>query len=182
MLTVEGCPIVASRSSSELLGILESSEVLLPANDNFLAKLKSRTGDIREEMRDKKCLVVLQREMATAQTRGEPPLLIGSEDATTCVIAVAKCSETGWVCATHVDDGNLMKETVEALLGDMINPVIYLVGAYRDKKGTGVNVAASLLRELHSDKRAIDVKLACLGSRNTSPEGKPIARDLLLDT
>ena len=182
MLTVQGEPLPVHSDGRELFVHLENSEELLPANNDFVAKIAAGEDDKRQEILDRKCIVVLQREMAMVQTNDEPPLLIGSEDATTCVIAVADCRETGWACSIHVDDNTLIRETVELLLSGMKKPVLYLVGAYCDKQGTGPEVGASLLRELHCNETAIDVKLACIGSRNTSPEGKPIARDLLFDT
>ena len=168
MLTVQGEPLPVHTDGYELFKQLENSEELLAANNDFVAKITVGEEDKRQEILDRKCIVVLQREIAMVQTNEEPPLLIGSEDATTCVIAVAECRETGWACSVHIDDGiTLMRETVELLLSGMKKPVLYLVGGYCDKEGTGPEVGASLLHELHCNEHVIDVKLACIGSRNT---------------
>lgn len=94
---------------------------------------------------------------ATADLTHEPGLVIGSEDATTCVIAVAECRNSGLVSAVHVDEGVSSAQTASHLLAGMSRPQIYLCGAYCDKESKGPKVASAILRHLHNG--------ACLASR-----------------
>jgi len=128
-------------------------------------------------------VVVLQGEVARLDIRAEADheLLVGSEDATTCVVAVAECAVAGVLATAHFDEGTCTPGCAAQLLAGMVAPVLFLCGAYADGKGTGARVAAELLTSLHHMDVRIDVRLACLGRRNTCPSGKPLARDLLYD-
>eukprot|EP00951_Prasinocladus_malaysianus_P011843 scaffold87752_cov41-Prasinocladus_malaysianus.AAC.1 len=96
-----------------------------------------------------KAVVVLQGETATINTKEDDAIAIGSEDATTCVVAVAECSEEGLISCAHFDQGTVTELAVRRLLNGMPNANIYLCGAYSDAKGTGHKVASALVMNLH---------------------------------
>lgn len=78
-------------------------------------------------------------ETATVRSNNLQPL-VGSQDATTCVIAVLSCPETAVVWAAHLDYPALGQQDVagiRAALRHMQRPQLYLVGGYCDDAGRG---------------------------------------------
>lgn len=60
---------------------------------------------------------------------------MGSQDATTCVIAIIGCPVTGVVWAAHTDHphlGDADVQQIEAALQQMQRPQLYLAGGYCD--------------------------------------------------
>jgi len=161
--------------------VLGQNSFLRAHNSKFLARLPDEEDGTRVSQPGKKCVVVLQGEIARLQRQWEPrQLLVGSEDATTCILVVAECSETGILATAHMDKRVTTPEAVAQLLHGMNSPQLYLCGGYCDDRGTGHRLVGLLLQYLHADPRPIEIKLACLGESNTRA-GKPLARDLVLD-
>jgi len=81
-----------------------------------------------------------------------PGLLIGSQDATTCLIAVIWCPASRYVWAAHVDQ-NLGQADIDSIISAlkcMQQPQLYLCGAYCNAGNRGPATAAAFLQVLHS--------------------------------
>lgn len=120
-----------------------------------------------------------------ANDAGASTLYIGSEDATTCVIAVLRCPITKLTFAAHFDGGTLSDEdSVASAVSAMqcSTPELYLVGGYREDKGEGFKASCALLELFHQTvTQEVSLKLACLYSANTDSSGGPCARQLAVD-
>lgn len=131
-------------------------------------------------------LCVLQGEAAVARLDSAPwcnGLLIGSQDATTCLVVVLASQEC--VFAAHLDDVVLGAHDLALLaraLGTMQQPCLWLVGGYCDAHGLGPSLAAGLLQLLHSLPQHIRVQLCCVGPANTSADGRPLSCSLVVNT
>lgn len=67
-------------------------------------------------------------------------LLVGSQDATTCIVAVLACPITTVVWVAHLDDLELGCQDVaelESALQQMQQPQLYLAGGYCEESGRG---------------------------------------------
>lgn len=67
-------------------------------------------------------------------------LLIGSQDATTCVIAILACPVTALVWAAHLDCSTLGQQDVRDLqlaLQQMQQPQLFMAGGYCTERGQG---------------------------------------------
>ena len=78
--------------------------------------------------RQRKTVCVQQGECARVNLSNEPDVILESNAATTCIIAVAVCKVTGIACIAHLDGAS------EAAFGQwlrrMTHPSIYLVGDF----------------------------------------------------
>lgn len=72
-------------------------------------------------------------------TRHLPGCLVGSQDATTCVIAILACPATGVVWVAHLDSqiGEKDATYISSALAQMQQPQLFLVGGYCDARGAG---------------------------------------------
>jgi hypothetical protein len=69
----------------------------------------------------------------------ELKLLIGSQDATTCVVAILACPVTAMVWAAHLDStlGHLDVQDLQSILQQMQQPQLFMVGGYCTEHGQG---------------------------------------------
>ncbi|KAJ1489536.1 protein N-terminal asparagine amidohydrolase [Baffinella frigidus] len=115
--------------------------------------------------REQKSICVLQSEAATVPWTAE--VCLGSQDATTCVIAIIVCQLGCTVL--HFDEGT-MEETdylERALRMADGGADLFLVGGYNDERGTSAEIVQSLLSWFHEQKQRFTLSLACLLSHNT---------------
>ncbi|WIA12586.1 hypothetical protein OEZ85_006243 [Tetradesmus obliquus] len=111
--------------------------------------------------------------------------MIGSQDATTCMVAILSCPATQRVWCAHLDQELLGQTDIVLLLhslASMQQPQLYLAGAYCDAKGRGPKTAQAFLQLLHSLQPAIHLQLACVAAANTAPDGSPYCCCLVLET
>ncbi|KAG1663404.1 hypothetical protein FOA52_011682 [Chlamydomonas sp. UWO 241] len=167
--------------NADLLDVVLSHSGLAAAAEDFLGR-----SDVVK--RSQRSLNVLQGESARVRLHGESAcgharLFLGSEDATTCVIAVLLDREAGLAWAAHYDEGTCSDTGILEALQSMRAPHAYLVGAFVDSRGTSARVASALLATLHHSWRGcVVLQLACLGSVNTDPvTGQPRTRHLVVD-
>jgi hypothetical protein len=78
-------------------------------------------------------------------------LLVGSQDATTCIVAVLACPNTTVVWVAHLDDLALgcqdMLELKRALQ-QMQEPQLYLAGGYCEESGRGPSKFTTVTAQL----------------------------------
>jgi hypothetical protein len=130
-------------------------------------------------------LCLLQGEQVTIWSKCLPGLLAGSQDATTCLIAIIWCPASQYVWAAHIDQnlGPADINSISSALNYMQQPQLYLCGAYCNENNRGPATAAAFLHVLHSmDEHEIHLKLSCIGAANTAADGSPRSRQMVLDT
>jgi hypothetical protein len=100
-----------------------------------------------------------------------PPqgLLVGSQDATTCLIAVLACPATRIVWAAHIDeppgDGDVAS-LIAALQQMGERPQLCLAGAYCDAKAAGPSECVVDVRQAVVTQRCVATRV-CAGRRHT---------------
>lgn len=119
-------------------------------------------------------LYVLQREFAATTPHDKNVTIIGSDDATTCIIVIVRHSGSGAVALSHFDGSgtyeavNMMIQKVQELaIGYPEGRIeLQLVGGY-----TGSSYSAKLfyniLDAFHKLPIEVDLTLACVGHLNT---------------
>lgn len=129
-------------------------------------------------------LCLLQGEAATVDASQLPGLLIGSQDATTCLVVILWCPLSSQAWAAHVDqclssgDMTLLNDSLQR----MQQPTLYISGGYCDQKNLGLSLAQNILQQFHSLSYSIRLQLLCAGSINTAADGSPCVCQLVLDT
>jgi hypothetical protein len=168
MLMLDGQPVAEAS-----LELLLSHPVLAAANAAFLdqpqLELPPRTRG----------LCVLQGEEACVPRTGGK--FIGSEDATTCVIAVLLGDTHAW--AGHFDEGSCGSvSTVERAMARVGTPsALFLAGSCSEPSGVGLKVALSLVELFQLSSGQVELRLCCVAAANTSPAGAPRSRQLVID-
>ncbi|KAF6253475.1 N-terminal asparagine amidohydrolase-domain-containing protein [Scenedesmus sp. NREL 46B-D3] len=168
--------------SSISLEMIHGLACMQQATSNFLQQLDS-SSTVPDNNGPYLCL--MQGEEACVDSRQLPGLVIGSQDATTCMVAIISCPATQLVWCAHLDQQLLGKDDVTLLLDSLSNmqqPQLYLAGAYCDTKSLGPATAQAFLQLLHSLQVAIHLQLACVAAANTAPDGSPHSCCLVLDT
>lgn len=130
-------------------------------------------------------ICLLQGEQVTVCSKSLPGLLIGSQDATTCLIAVIWCPEAQYVWAAHIDQnlGPADITSISNALKCMQQPQLYLCGGYCNAGNRGPATALAFLQVLHSmDEHEVQLLLSCIGPANTAADGSPRSRQMVLDT
>ncbi|EFN52430.1 hypothetical protein CHLNCDRAFT_138942 [Chlorella variabilis] len=126
---------------------------------------------------------------AAAAGGAEPPLVLSSSDATTCLIAALVSSsentDGGGVAAriVHHDESTTLSPAAlrQTVAGLGPRAKLWLAGAYADAGGVGARVSSQLLGFLQHCEAALDVRLCCVGTHNTAPDGSPRCTALALD-
>lgn len=120
-------------------------------------------------------LYVNQRELAVTVPHDKFVTLIGTDDCTTCHIAVLRHSVSGAVALTHLD-GYGHQEAVQTILHrlselSMGYPAgriqLHLIGGYRDSRGISEELTLSLLNAFQKSPYEVDLVTCCLGDLNT---------------
>lgn len=100
-------------------------------------------------------LYVRQREMAAVAPHDKSVNIIGSDDATTCIIVVVRHSGSGAVAMSHLD-GSGTDEAVPSMIArvqelSMGYPEgrieLQLIGGFRDQKGYSEELFYNIMRE-----------------------------------
>ena len=120
-----------------LLQAVLQNEWLRKATTSFL----KRDSDI--ECR-RKAVGVVQEESARVALLDEPDIVLSSDSATTCVIAVAVCHHSGYASVAHFDEGVATKANFVQWLRDMTHPNVYLVGDFVLPTESGVRTHLSV--------------------------------------
>ncbi|TMW42308.1 hypothetical protein DOY81_012612 [Sarcophaga bullata] len=124
-------------------------------------------------------LYVGQREMAAAAPHDKNINIIGTDDATTCIIVVVRHSGSGAVALAHFD-GTGIDEAVctmvarvqELALGYPEGRIeLQLIGGYRDPQSYGEEVFFNIMQSFHKHHLEIDLTQACVGELNTILRG-----------
>lgn len=152
------------------------------ANANFLSS-STRPPSLRK----RKCVQVLQNEMASVEYEADDAIL-ASDDATTCVIAVVVCQATGVASIAHMDehsaksDACFKKFMSQHVGGRHCTYDAYLVGGMREDTGVGFRAAANFLSHMSRSPGKFNLKLCCVYGENTCPEtSRPLARSFAFD-
>lgn len=125
-----------------------------------------------------------------------PHILVGSEDATTCIIVIIHERTCNSFFACHVDEASVddvdsfdeaLEKMVKCSRDNNASPsfALYLVGGYDEPKRAGPTTARKLLNYFHHNANtlAFDLRLCAVSSSNTNPKtGFPIARSMIMDT
>ncbi|XP_031640732.1 protein N-terminal asparagine amidohydrolase [Contarinia nasturtii] len=126
-------------------------------------------------------LYVGQREMAAVATHDKNVNIIGSDDATTCIIVVVRHSGSGAVALAHLD-GNGTDEAVSTMV-HRVNALAFgypegrielqLIGGYRDQPGGyAEDLFYTIMQSFHKLPMEIDLTQACVGELNTILRGE----------
>jgi hypothetical protein len=171
MLVLNGTPLPDDYTVD---GIMNQT-MIAAANRAFLQQDQSELGA------EHRSICVLQAEQAIT-SYGDQEIYIGSEDATTCLIAVVLCQATKKAWVAHFDDST--SEDVEAVttaLDTFQAPQLYLTGAYDEPSGCSLRACRAILNLFHASPQPIDLRLACIFTANTSATKSPCTRSLVVN-
>uniref|UniRef100_A0A1L8E2M8 Putative asparagine amidohydrolase n=1 Tax=Nyssomyia neivai TaxID=330878 RepID=A0A1L8E2M8_9DIPT len=124
-------------------------------------------------------LYVRQREMAAVAPHDKNVTIIGSDDATTCIIVVVRHSGSGAVALAHLD-GAGTDEAVSAMVTRVQELGIgypegrielQLIGGFRDQKGYSEDLFYNIMQSFHKHPLEIDLTQACVMDLNTTVRG-----------
>ncbi|VEN52729.1 unnamed protein product [Callosobruchus maculatus] len=119
-------------------------------------------------------LYIMQREYAAVAPKNEIVNILGSDDATTCIIIIVRDSHSGSTALAHLDNppgaGKAIEEIIEKLqhLPDAYSKYdMYLVGGYQDPRGLSDQLFEEIFKTVQKLPQEIHLKLACIGETNT---------------
>lgn len=163
---------------SHVIEIVAACTPLAAAHANFLASHACVWNHART-------VHVVQGELATVPVTIGSVAVLGSTDATTCLLAAAFDARSGLASVAHYDDGSILDPRNTAnLVQGMERPSLYLAGAARCGGERGAATAAAtlhaLLRVLDRSPMSIDLRLFCALDWNTDEAGRPRAQALAL--
>lgn len=124
-------------------------------------------------------LYVCQREMAAVAPHDKNVNIIGSDDATTCVIVVVRHSGSGAVALAHLD-GNGTDEAVSTMVARVQELAfgypegrieLQLIGGFKDTQGYAEDLFSNIMQSFHKHPLEIDLTQACVGELNTILRG-----------
>ena len=165
----------------------------LPADASFSMRVRERRRQLKAARRRRTPTGQAARRWrgaaAAAAGGAEPPLVLSSSDATTCLIAALVSSsentDGGGVAAriVHHDESTTLSPAAlrQTVAGLGPRAKLWLAGAYADAGGVGARVSSQLLGFLQHCEAALDVRLCCVGTHNTAPDGSPRCTALALD-
>lgn len=173
MLWVDGRQLRGDSPTAALEDLL-NSHIATSGSHLFLEQLSDQVPGSSKQ------ICVVQGECAYVELLPSS-LWLGSEDATTCVIAVAMCKERNWAWVGHFDLPAV--ESEEAFSNVTLEDAdLYLVGAYKESSGVSYAVMTSLVKHMHFRMQSkLTVRLACVLQHNTGPDGSPRSRQLAVD-
>jgi hypothetical protein len=178
MLYIDGNPLELLPTDGK--GLLHHLFCMSSLISRALAFLDTPLRHIPSET---KSLYVVQGEYGLV----DRDLVIGSSDATTCIILcalgqTAVSPPSALVC--HIDERIHKSHAAiaRALLHLAPGADVYLAGGYSDPRGVGEGVAAATLLLLHALPQPMHLQLCCVGDLNTdSATGAPRSTSLALD-
>ncbi|XP_067002297.1 protein N-terminal asparagine amidohydrolase [Anabrus simplex] len=121
-------------------------------------------------------LYVQQRELAVTVPHDKNVTILGSDDATTCIIVVLRHSGSGAVAMAHLDGcgtedcvSTLVQRVQEAALGYPEGRLeLQLVGGFSDARNYSETLFYNIMYAFHRQLVEIDLTLACVGELNTT--------------
>ncbi|XP_044735791.1 protein N-terminal asparagine amidohydrolase [Chrysoperla carnea] len=124
-------------------------------------------------------LYVQQREMAATTPHDKYVSILGSDDATTCIITVVRHSGSGAVALAHFDGvgvdeavTTMVARVQELAMGYAEGRIeLQLVGGYSDPNHYSEELFYNIMSAFHKQPVEIDLTLACVGELNTSIRG-----------
>jgi hypothetical protein len=172
--------LVAGTQDDLLRDVLQQDAVLA-ANTRFLAP---SNGYFPRDF--VKHVSVMQGECAAIDLKSEPiDVVVSSQDATTCCIAVVRCLASERLFITHLDQpGGRQIAFVQDAVAAMTRPELWLVGGFVDgsRSRSSAQAAETVLWALHSATLVpIIVQLAMTGQLNTDVLGRPRTQSLVYD-
>ncbi|VVC98064.1 unnamed protein product [Leptidea sinapis] len=124
-------------------------------------------------------LYVLQRELAAVVPHDKNVTIIGSDDATSCIIVVVKHSGSGAVALAHLD-GSGTADAAAAMVARVQQLAagypegrleLQLVGGFTDPHRYSDELFANIMLSFHRLPEEIDLTLACCCELNTALGG-----------
>ncbi|XP_030759714.1 protein N-terminal asparagine amidohydrolase-like [Sitophilus oryzae] len=124
-------------------------------------------------------LYVQQREMASTAPHDKNVNILGSDDATTCIIANVRHTGSGAVALAHfdgagIDDAicSMIQRVQELALGYPEGRIeLQLVGGYSDANNYSEELFFKIMNSFHKQPVEVDLTLACVGQLNTTVRG-----------
>lgn len=124
-------------------------------------------------------LYVQQREFAATVPHDKNVSIIGSDDATTCIIVVVRHSGSGAVALAHFDGSGtdeavctMVQRVQELALGYPEGRIeLQMVGGYTDAHHFSEELFYSIMTAFHKQPVEIDLTLACVGQLNSTIRG-----------
>ncbi|CAL1535604.1 unnamed protein product [Lymnaea stagnalis] len=123
----------------------------------------------------KKLLFIGQREVAGTSPQDKSISVLGSDDATTCHIAVLRHTGSGATSLIHFDGCSIVKglESMVAIVNNLTENVslgrleLHLVGGFLDEKENSHDVSNKILNAVCKSPHAIHLVTACITHHNT---------------
>ncbi|KAL0270926.1 UNVERIFIED_CONTAM: hypothetical protein PYX00_008197 [Menopon gallinae] len=125
-------------------------------------------------------LYIHQREMAVTVPHDKNVSVLGTDDATTCIIVVLRHSGSGAVGMSHVD-GACVEEGVQSLIQRVQELAVgypegrlelQLIGGFTYNRGNyGEELFSSIMHEIQKQPVEVDLTSACVGELNTTIRG-----------
>lgn len=121
-------------------------------------------------------LYVHQGELAITEPNDSNVEILGSDDATTCIIAVLRHPVCGAVALSHMDGGGVadcvtrMIESVKEIAGGSCDGKLelQLFGAFGVAQKFSETVFSSVMKTFHTHPEKVNVTIACVGDVNTT--------------
>lgn len=172
MLLVDNHPLLCQ--DDPISEILQTPSVWLAVSDYLTKPPALAQAEARPVM-------VKQREEAGARYHEYDEVIIGSEGATTCLIVVAACPRTQVAWAAHYDSYETCASSMLLqAIGSMLEPQLFLVGAYGEPSGRSRSLLHTVLNILHTHPTRIHLRLACVDLLNIRDDGAPAAQHLVV--
>lgn len=121
-------------------------------------------------------LYVHQREFGAVAPHDKQINLIGSDDATTCIIAVVKHTGSGAIALAHLDGcgvdeavDKMVTRVQELSMGYCEGRIeLQMIGGYKDPNGHGEELFYTITQAFQRHLVEIDLTLCCVGELNTT--------------
>ncbi|KAK9502913.1 hypothetical protein O3M35_011596 [Rhynocoris fuscipes] len=123
-------------------------------------------------------LYVQQREMAVTVPHDKNVNIIGTDDATTCIVVVLRHTGSGAVGLAHCDGAGteegimaMVSRVQELALGYEGRLQLQLIGGYSDPHNYSEELFYSILHAFHKQPVEVELTNVCLGDLNTTVRG-----------
>lgn len=137
---------------------------------------------LSEFTKNRKIVIVRQAELARVDTNQDKGVLLASDEATTCIIAVAHCHESSLASIAHFDDGTTNQSSIDRWLDGMHRPSVFLLGDYLLNSNRRESLSSAILWLLQQRKDlVVNLELCCVQGLNTKEDGFPLVYDLMYD-
>ncbi|CAH1970861.1 unnamed protein product [Acanthoscelides obtectus] len=125
---------------------------------------------------NKGSLYVMAREYAVVTPKNHRVIILGSDEATTCIILIVRDCNTGATGLAHLDNVGLIEQHIKEIMNSLQRLSeecsqnkysIYLVGGYSDPRGLSEEIFVGILETLQKVHQEMHLQLACIGDANT---------------